>query len=227
MNKTLTPAPRTIRGLLLLALLGVGTQTIRAQQSMPTQSPVNEPGGVLTNSGAESSEPQRSTETVDDEAGNPTRIKHELIVRFNPSSVNSPAVDDTAKVSGTLGEFVSDGALKLLSIKIGKDLGQVPTFKIFRNFTTRDTVSIGRNGEPVPVPPLWSAFVLVLPDYLDDEGVRDMLNSAVGFVEYAHLLHHPTANNQPRHSPHIRPFFHQRTGQFASNNSLRRTGRFE
>lgn len=142
----------------------------------------------------------RSKEYVLDEQGNPIRIRHEIIVRFDPLSVKPSAVNNILKFAGPLADFVQSETVEQLSTRIGQNLSGVPTFKIFRNLTTLDTVSIGRDGVPVRLPPLWSAFVLRLPDWLDEKAVCDEFNQAAGLVEYAHFneVPRPADTNPPR-----------------------------
>ncbi|GAA4367904.1 hypothetical protein GCM10023185_40180 [Hymenobacter saemangeumensis] len=151
---------------------------------------------------------ERSYEAVLDEKGTPLRVKHEIIVRFDPLHVNGFAIDNPTKVTGALIDFVDGGTVEQLSSLVGQDLSAVSTFKIFRNLTTLDTLSIGRDNVPVRIPPLWSAFVLRLPNWLDEQTVCDNLNQASGLVIYAHFnfIAQPASTNPPWPKTHD-PFY--------------------
>lgn len=135
---------------------------------------------------AQAQAPVRSMTVLNDEKGQPERIAHEIIVRFQPNDVHINPIDDISIQDGILTDFVKAGAVEFISGKVGTWLGEVPTYKIYTRMTSADTLSIDRLGETVPVEKLWSSFVLLLPANLNEKIVCESLNDAFPTVLYAH-----------------------------------------
>jgi uncharacterized delta-60 repeat protein len=132
--------------------------------------------------------------------GQPSHIAQELIVKFKPSEVNHSFVNDGDWVFGNAEAILSDFAITQLENILPFPLrnnDQVTFSKIFTDLKTTDTISISRLGEPVRVPPFWSAFTMHLPVYTDMNTVKTQLKRLFPLVEYCHVNALCQKNNIP------------------------------
>jgi hypothetical protein len=124
---------------------------------------------------------------VYDSLGRPVRIRHELIVRFNPAVIERAAVSSRTGNDGPLSMFLKPATGRTLQTQLGLNLGAIHARKIFSSLTPNDSVSIGRDGVPVPLEPLWSVLLLTLPNEADDHTIINILQQQFPTVLYAHF----------------------------------------
>lgn len=105
----------------------------------------------------------------------PWYVKGEIIVKFDTSCVIRSAVDDINKQGGLLIDFIKPNVLNAMNIKAQFSISQCPAFKIFKNMSTTDTISISRLNEEIKVPPFWTMFRISLPCNSNEKNVCDSL----------------------------------------------------
>jgi hypothetical protein len=145
---------------------------------------------------------------INDATGEPIAKANELIVRFQPSAINTNAVDNligTAQIEfGNLSYFLTPSAYTAFRNAIGTLCGaetnpQLCNFtaiKIFKQDLSTEGASINNNGVSVPSPKFWSAFLLDLPTHLNLSQCITKLKTIPDVVVYAHgnYLIKPTVN---------------------------------
>ncbi len=116
-------------------------------------------------------------------------IKNQLIVKFKPNIVNTAIVDNKEWLWGSLEEIISDSNYtNTIYTKLGLGSNhedELKIYKIFTGLTTADSISISRLGDSVKMQPLWSAFMIAIPDNLGTFASIDSLNFLDTIIEYA------------------------------------------
>ncbi len=129
-----------------------------------------------------------------DTANNPTHLGNEVIVRFDPSALILTQINNPKIQFGRVDQFVKPAILSQMETKLGTNgqLANSPVIKIFRNLTSNHTTSISRGGNSVPIPSLWAALLIKLPE-TGNESVEDnapeaidSLNTMKPDIWYAH-----------------------------------------
>ena len=115
----------------------------------------------------------------------PAWIANELIVKFRPELVNTDFVDNLHRQFADLDAVIPDSVIWDLESRLDVDLDRVTAVKIFTRMTTADTLSIARLGDTIPVPPFWSALLLVFPEFMEIDSLTGGLNQAEEWLEYA------------------------------------------
>ncbi len=125
-----------------------------------------------------------------DSVGNPLYFKNEIIIKFNPSMVNTQVIDDRSKQSGIVSEFLDTTLLQILidSGYFTQELLNLSIKKIHHNMTTAETTSVTRIGDTIEIPKFWSTFLI---KWHDGAGMAfdmalDTLNKFWPIIEYAH-----------------------------------------
>ncbi len=111
-----------------------------------------------------------------DTLDNPLYPKNELIIRFDPTLINTAAIDNKAKRFGPLSDFVDSAFLNRMNQKTETDFSSKIAIKIYTNMTTADTITTSRLGRILKVPKFWAAFRVVIPDNLFSSALFDSLN---------------------------------------------------
>ncbi len=109
-----------------------------------------------------------------------------VMVRFNHQLLNWDEVDNRNDSYFNLEKVVSDEGIYELS-KIDQSLfniNQLECRKIFLNLKTSDTISIGRQGQKVSIPPFWATFSVNRPDNVDFQTFTRSLKNAYPIVIY-------------------------------------------
>jgi subtilisin family serine protease len=120
--------------------------------------------------------------------GTAQSIGNNVIVKFNYYYLDFNKVDDPEMVSFPFKHILNSKAksqLEELEL-IFPEIGSYTLTKIFKNLTTKDTVSISRLGEKITIPPFWAAFSLSLPDSVSINRFMSILNEAQPLIEYCH-----------------------------------------
>ncbi len=120
--------------------------------------------------------------------GTAQSIGNNIIVKFNYYYLDFNKVDDPEMVSFPFKQILNSKAksqLEELEL-IFPEIGSYTLTKIFKNLTTKDTVSISRLGEKITIPPFWAAFSLSLPDSVSINRFMSILNDAQPLIEYCH-----------------------------------------
>lgn len=113
--------------------------------------------------------------------------KGELIIRFDTSMINYAAINKKEFEAGILSDFVKPSAIQQMESKYNYDWKNARTFKIFRNMTTADTISVTRLGETVRIDDFWATLsVMVYTDELE-QVIADSLSTIYPTIHYAEL----------------------------------------
>lgn len=67
------------------------------------------------------------------------------------------------------------------------ELHNSSAFKIFRNLSTNDSISVTRFGHTIPIPPFWACFLIQVDEDIEIYPFVERLNKYTNIVEYAHL----------------------------------------
>lgn len=117
--------------------------------------------------------------------GKPLYVNDEVIIRFNPSVVNTSFVNNVDIQSGTVGGVINDTSLIAAldaELAAGGNLVNWRVFKIFNCLTTTETEVEGCMGKTVVMPKLWSALLLEI----GDADVKDPVEISDNIAAMAH-----------------------------------------
>ncbi|MEX2597276.1 MAG: S8 family serine peptidase [Salibacteraceae bacterium] len=119
--------------------------------------------------------------------GDPVYVNDEMIIRFNPDQMNLSAVDNIEKEFGLLSEFVNPQVIDSMNQFVDFDFGRQTCYKIFRSMTSNDTITVGRQGNLVRQPRLWSALNVQIPIDVNKDTLQDSLESLFPMIYYTDL----------------------------------------
>ncbi|MEX1003623.1 MAG: S8 family serine peptidase [Crocinitomicaceae bacterium] len=122
---------------------------------------------------------------VEDTAGYQSRIDGELVIRFNPNYLDSSNVDNIGMIHGELSDFLKTSALDSLDALTGEDMSRYKVIKVHPNLTTNDTIAIGHLGDTVQLPPMFSTFIVLIDESLNDTSFLEKIKDAVPYVNAA------------------------------------------
>jgi thermitase len=114
----------------------------------------------------------------------------ELLVKFRSRYVYTNVVDDTKWQFGTLDQLVPTPIANAIGDALGLPSGtggRIKTYKVFRNLTTADSISITRLGDEERIPSFWSTFLLEVDLTAEPMSVVDAVNEVTQYLEYAQL----------------------------------------
>ncbi|MCO5267269.1 MAG: S8 family serine peptidase [Brumimicrobium sp.] len=118
-----------------------------------------------------------------------SHAKGEIIVRFDESAIIHDAVNRRGFNYGTLSDFVQPNVINdLQNVYPEIPWGRAKTYKIFRHFTTADSVFVNRLGDEVKIEPFW-AILLIDVGKEDEVNVCNVLNTGQPLfpsIKYAH-----------------------------------------
>ncbi|MEN9582479.1 MAG: hypothetical protein RL641_433 [Candidatus Parcubacteria bacterium] len=137
---------------------------------------------------------------VNNSAGKPDHLTEQIIVKFDPSIVNTVFVDDKDRNFANIEDVIPDSVVTSMNEYLGFELNidfKAKLVKIFGWMKTTDVNSISRLGETVPNEKFWSAFILTIPPDRDLVNCINQLNLMYPTVEYAQLNHLSITNNIP------------------------------
>jgi subtilisin family serine protease len=131
-----------------------------------------------------------SNEVITDTADVPICKKNEMIVKFNPGAIKPDIIDNRDKVFGRLTDFIQDSTINKMAIKLNNDLKDIYAIKIFKRFTTADSLSITRLGDTIKIEEIWSTLLITTLDTADLVEWMDSLRTIEGDIFYveANLL---------------------------------------
>lgn len=105
-----------------------------------------------------------------------SHAKGEIIVRFDESAIIHAAVDKRGFNYGTLSDFVQPNVInEMQNVYPEIPWERARTYKIFRHFTTADSVFVNRLGDEVKIEPFW-AILLIDVGKANEVIVCDSLN---------------------------------------------------
>lgn len=134
------------------------------------------------------------TNVIMTSSGLPFCRASELIVRFLPSALNIPAIDNQigTKISeyGNLKDFMKTSAYNTFTTSLNKlcpggrcDLKAV---KMYKNFPSTYTSTTSRLGTSVTVPDFWATLRVILPTGVTVQQARTALETIPSVVGFSH-----------------------------------------
>ncbi len=124
-------------------------------------------------------------------SGRPNYKKHELVVRFHPTAINTAAIDNLigTKISefGNLNDFLTATAYTQVITSMEGFCREcdIKAIKIFPDLPTTFTSTTSRLGQIVPVPDLWTALVLNFPPSVSIRQAHAALKTLPNLVIYS------------------------------------------
>ena len=143
--------------------------------------------------------------------GEPFAKANELIVKFRAQFVNEDFAAERDKQFGTLEDVLtaeaSEAIVAALNLPSGSGKG-INAFKIYRNLTSKDSISITRGGNEAVIPKLWATLLIQVDLSSTPQAVIDAVSAASPYVEYAQLnyLYHPMDPLYPNHQQSLTPW---------------------
>ena len=127
--------------------------------------------------------------TYDGTTGKPIRAKNDLIIRVDTSLINHAEINQLQNDFWTLDQifdasFVTDIERALEDICEDESC-DINIYRVFRNMTTYDTLSISRSGDTIRIPPFWSTFIFEFPDGVDLQDASDTLVQMFPDIKYS------------------------------------------
>ena len=120
--------------------------------------------------------------------GAPLCMAGQVLVAFHPQSLDLDFINNRDLQFASLGDVVSSSISDAIGNALGMPSGTakgIKAYKVHRDLTSTDTISISRLGEEVRVPPFWSTLLLELPMDTLPELVMDQLNALDNALQYA------------------------------------------
>ncbi len=122
------------------------------------------------------------------ENNSPLYKKHEFIINFNASAIDTTKINNKDITHGYLSEFLTVTSFTALGDYLRTDLSDVKAFKIFPKLTSHNMHSTSRTGVTVNLPPLYATLGVILPSSFNDTLVETKLQkSPVGLLQTANL----------------------------------------
>lgn len=114
---------------------------------------------------------ERNLSIENDNAGKPTHVEHELIIRFRKEIVNLSFVNDKEAIYAPINQVITDAiAISDLqnAIGAGEDFEDWILIKVYPSLTSEMTTT-SRMGRTFVVPDIWTTFVLKIDRDFDSE----------------------------------------------------------
>ncbi|MEZ4721272.1 MAG: S8 family serine peptidase [Flavobacteriales bacterium] len=122
-----------------------------------------------------------------DSNAKPLFVGDELLIRFNPDSMDVEFVNNRNLEYGELYDIVSPAVITAMNQYVSFDFGRQTAFKIFRSITVADSITTSRQGHLVRQPKLWSALNVQVPDTVDFNNLQANLESLFPMIYYTDL----------------------------------------
>ncbi|NVK62927.1 MAG: S8 family peptidase [Flavobacteriales bacterium] len=135
-------------------------------------------------------------------------LHNEVIVRLNPQLLNTDIINDEDITVSSIDNLLNDVGHNYLVDLPEKpfNIAELIGRKIFPHLGISDSISIGRQGQEVPVPPFWATFKIAVPDGLRVSQFCRDLEDLYPIVLYAHpnfIVKTTSATNDPEYPDQI------------------------
>lgn len=145
-----------------------------------------------------------------------TYSNDEIIVRLNFKLLDWEALDNPEVGIAVIKDLLSEEGLNYIESLPEKsfDLESLSALKMFPHLMTSDSISIGRQGQKVYVPPFWATFTLDVPDDLNVMQFCSDLEDLYPLVIYAHPNYLVETTAEPNDPEYVDQFsLHPINGQ--------------
>jgi hypothetical protein len=117
--------------------------------------------------------------------------KRNLIVRVDPSLINTAEIDNGTREFWTMDELFTgtlpDDIRDSVATTCGTSNCRITVYKIFKHLKTTDSTTISRLGETIVIPDFWATFVFEFPDGVNVIDAEDDLETLFPSISYTHL----------------------------------------
>lgn len=113
-------------------------------------------------------------------------LPHEAVIKLNWKYLDLDVIDDPKILSGDIYDFLNQKGLNYLKNNNVTIFDEALFVKVFPHLKTSDTISIGRQGNVVPMPSFWSVFRMTTPNEIN---LIDFVNRVINekpLVKYCH-----------------------------------------
>lgn len=117
----------------------------------------------------------------------PSHLQGSILVRFKPDKMNSTTMSARKFHAGILSEFVDDSTIIAMYLKTGLDWSKYNTYKVLRNTTPADSLSITRLGDTIKADNLWTYLSIDIPTNLNHVDICDSLKTLYNYIRDADL----------------------------------------
>lgn len=138
------------------------------------------------------SELELDSSVIRNSSGVPVCVANQLIVRFQPSALDSSFIDNAigTRVAsfGDLQDFMKPLAYSQFTVALMDRCPEckVKAVKVFPGLSTTYTSSISRLGTTVPIPDFWTTLLLEFPSAIPIQQVYNSLKGLPNIVAYSH-----------------------------------------
>jgi hypothetical protein len=126
-------------------------------------------------------------------------MANQLIIRFDKSVVRTAAVDKTDIEFADPYTFLTNDGYTALQSKLPFELGMCKFERIYKGLKSTYTHSIARNGDTIPIPDFWAAFLLIHPSAdASETTIADSINTLFPMVVHTNLNYVGTLQCNPQ-----------------------------
>ncbi len=119
--------------------------------------------------------------------GNPSFLKGTILVRFKEDKMKYPAMYARKFHAGLLSDFILDSTILEMYNKTGHDWSKYHTYKVLRNTSPADSLSITRLGGTIKAENLWTYLSIDIPENEDHLAICDSLKTIYGHIDEVEL----------------------------------------
>ncbi|MEO5585172.1 MAG: SBBP repeat-containing protein, partial [Flavobacteriales bacterium] len=117
---------------------------------------------------------------AEDPPRTPIAASNEIVVRFAPDMIDQDFAGNKGLQFAPLGTIIDSALIADIKTKCGLDLSKQNSIKIYQNATPQQQYVTSKLGRQVPMPPLWAALRVLLPEGSDIHQVLPALNDRTG-----------------------------------------------
>ncbi len=119
--------------------------------------------------------------------GKPVHLKGTILIRFKAENMLAPTMNSRKHQGGLLSDFVDNATISAMQMKTGHDWSKFHTFKVLKNTTPEDSISITRLGDTIKADDLWTYLSVDIPSNTNHKVLCDSLKTLYGFIRDADL----------------------------------------
>lgn len=116
-------------------------------------------------------------------------IENALVVRVNPEYLDLNKIDNSNYSKDFFLEFCNSAGqvmIKDLDKKNNSEIYNIRIEKLFKNLKSTDSISIGRQGQTVKMPPFWATFTFYFNDEKNLFKYKSILDNSYPLIFYTH-----------------------------------------
>ncbi len=115
----------------------------------------------------------------------PTHLKGTILVKFKRQNMNLAVLNARKFYAGELSQFIDNATLNALQSKTGSSWSKYKTFKVLKNFTPNDSISITRLGDSIKAKDFWTYLAIDVPVSWNINSISDSLLTLSNFIRDA------------------------------------------